>query len=213
MSRYLNRVISNPLYNKVRQDAENIVKNIPKVGPAAYKTVKKFQEGVKNLLVPGIVFEELGFRYFGPIDGHNLNELIKMFKNVSAIREPVFIHVVTKKGKGYKHSEDNPIGFHGVERFNVETGEAMKERKTEKTFTEYFGDKVTKLAKKNKDIVAITAAMPQGTGLQTFSEKFPERFFDVGITEPHAVTFAAGLARGGIKTCSGNIFNFLAKII
>jgi 1-deoxy-D-xylulose-5-phosphate synthase len=200
MSRYLNRVITNPLYNKVRDEAEKIVKGIPKLGPATYKTVKKFQEGLKNLLVPGILFEELGFRYFGPIDGHDLRELIAMLGNILPMKEPVIIHAVTKKGKGYSYAEKDPTRFHGVTSFDVETGKKMSDDMGEgETFTGFFSRKMAKLGGKNRNIVAITAAMPDGTGLQKFSEEYPDRFFDVGITEPHAVTFAAGLAKGGMK--------------
>jgi 1-deoxy-D-xylulose-5-phosphate synthase len=200
MSRYLNRVITNPLYNKVRDEAEKIVKGIPKLGPATYKTVKKFQEGLKNLLVPGILFEELGFRYFGPIDGHDLGELIAMFRNILPMKEPVIIHAVTKKGKGYSFAEKDPTMFHGVASFDVETGIKLSDDIGEgETFTGYFSRKIADLGGKDRSIVAITAAMPDGTGLQEFAERYPDRFFDVGINESHAVTFAAGLARGGMK--------------
>ncbi len=212
MSNYLNRVISNPLYNKVRQEAEKIVKNIPKLGKPAFNTVKKFQEGLKNLLVPGILFEELGFRYFGPIDGHNIDQLIAMFQNIFTMKEPVFIHVITKKGKGYKHAEENPTKFHGIGAFDVKSGKTLeKADKNNKSFTEYFSDKITEIAGKNKNVVAITAAMPDGTGLQDFSERFPDRFFDVGITEPHAVTFAAGLAKGGATPVVAIYSTFLQR--
>jgi len=198
MSKYLNKIITNPVYNRFKGEAEKIVKSIPKLGPVAFKTVKKFQEGVKNLLVPGIVFEELGFRYFGPIDGHNIEQLITTFRNVQNLKEPVFIHTITKKGKGYDFAEKNPETYHGVGPFNIQTGESNSKPNGEKTFTEHFGEQIERLATKDDRIVAVTAAMPEGTGLRAFQEKFPERFFDVGITEPHAVTFAAGLAKGGL---------------
>lgn len=198
MSRYLNRVITNPLYNRVKNEAERILKNIPKVGPVAYKTVKKVQDGLKNLLVPGIIFEELGFRYFGPVDGHDLEELISMIRRVQAMKEPVFIHAITQKGRGYKFAEESPTKFHGIEAFDMATGNVIKEQVPEKCFTSYFSEKILELGLKNKNIVTITAAMPDGTGLQEFATEFPDRFFDVGITEPHAVTFAAGLAKAGL---------------
>lgn len=198
MSKYLNRVISNPLYNRVRSEAEKVVKGIPGLGSTAYNAIKKFQEGLKNLIVPGIVFEELGFRYFGPIDGHDIEQLISVFRNIQSLKEPVFIHTITRKGKGYKYAEDSPTAFHGVSGFDIKTGKILKEDK-EKSFTDHFGGKMVELARKDKRVVAITAAMPDGTGLSLFAEKFPERFFDVGITEPHAVTFAAGLAKSGFK--------------
>ncbi|MGB2598891.1 MAG: 1-deoxy-D-xylulose-5-phosphate synthase [Candidatus Omnitrophota bacterium] len=211
MSRYLNKVIANPLYNRVREEAEKVVKSIPKLGPVAYKTIRKFQEGLKNLLVPGILFEELGFRYFGPIDGHNIEGMISLFRNTLDLKGPVIVHVITKKGKGYKYAEKDPIKFHGVQSFNVTTGRMPKEKAGEKSFTRYFSDKIVELGCRNSDVVAITAAMPDGTGLQKFFEKFPERFYDVGITESHAVTFAAGLARGGLKPVVAIYSTFLQR--
>lgn len=200
MSRYLNNVITNPLYNKVRNEAEKIVKSIPKLGPVAHKTVKKFQEGLKNLLVPGILFEELGFRYFGPIDGHDIDQLVNIIQKIVLLDEPVFLHVITKKGKGYVFAEEDPVRFHGVDSFDISTGRSLSDAKQkEKPFTTFFSEKIVELAQKDKRIAAITAAMPDGTGLSDFAKKFPERFFDVGITESHAVTFAAGLAKGGMK--------------
>jgi len=211
MSRYLNRVIANPLYNKVKDEAEKIVKGIPKLGPKAYRTIKKFQEGLKNLLVPGIVFEELGFRYFGPIDGHNIQEMISLFNNIKNLREPVFVHIITKKGKGYRFAEKDPARFHGTDAFDIATGRTIAEEKREKTFTCHFSEKIAKLAEKDVRLVAITAAMPDGTGLKVFSEKFPDRFFDVGITEEHAVTFAAGLTKGGMRPVVAIYSTFLQR--
>ena len=211
MSRYLNTVITNPLYNKVRQEAEKVVKSIPKLGPAAYSTVRKFQEGLKNLLVPGILFEELGFRYFGPVDGHNLKQLIPMLQNILQMKEPIFVHVITKKGKGYKFAEEDPTKFHGVSSFNIKTGETEGKEGQKTTFTECFSESILKIGEKNKNVVAITAAMPDGTGLTEFSKKFPNRFFDVGITESHAVTFSAGLAKGGMKPVVAIYSTFLQR--
>jgi 1-deoxy-D-xylulose-5-phosphate synthase len=211
MSRYLNKVLANPLYNKVREEAEKVVKSIPKLGPVAYKTIRKFQEGLKNLLVPGILFEELGLRYFGPIDGHNIDDMISIFRNTMDLKGPVIIHVITKKGKGYKYAEKDPVKFHGVSSFNVATGKMPKKKTEEKSFTDYFSDKLIEMGCKDSRITAITAAMPDGTGLQEFSEKFPDRFFDVGITEPHAVTFAAGLAKGGLKPVVAIYSTFLQR--
>ena len=211
LSRYLNNVITNPLYNKVRAEAEKVVKGIPKVGGPAYRAAKKFQEGVKNLLVPGILFEELGFRYFGPIDGHNIEQLVATIRNVADLEEPVFIHTITKKGKGYKYAEENPTVFHGVSAFEIDNGGMASDKPEDKTFTCHFSDKIQRLAEKDKKIVAVTAAMPDGTGLAGFAEKFPERFFDVGITEAHAVTFAAGLAKGGMKPVVAIYSTFLQR--
>jgi 1-deoxy-D-xylulose-5-phosphate synthase len=212
LSKYLNSVITNPMYNRVRGEAEKIVKSIPKLGPKAHKAVKKFQEGIKNLLVPGIIFEELGFRYFGPIDGHDLEQLIHIIGNVMTLKEPVILHTVTKKGKGYSFAEKDPVRFHGLSGFDPATGKSREaEDRSERDFTDHFGEKITELAGENSRIVAVTAAMPDGTGLGSFAGNFPERFFDVGITEPHAVTFAAGLAAGGMKPVVAIYSTFLQR--
>ncbi|MDD4956996.1 MAG: 1-deoxy-D-xylulose-5-phosphate synthase [Candidatus Omnitrophica bacterium] len=212
MSRYLNSVITNPLYNKVKEESEKIVKSIPKLGPVAHKTVKKFQEGLKNLLVPGILFEELGFRYFGPIDGHDIDQLISVMRKILVLKEPVFLHVITKKGKGYGFAEADPERFHGVGAFDLGTGNDVKRPNGEDlSFTGYFSRKMSKLGEKNPSIVGITAAMPEGTGLKAFAKAFPERFFDVGINEPHAVTFAAGLAKSGFTPIVAIYSTFLQR--
>ena len=180
MSRYLNKVITNPVYNRVREETEKAVKSIPKLGGVAYSAVRKIQEGVKNLLVPGVLFEELGFRYFGPIDGHNIQQLISTFKNTFSLKEPVLIHVITKKGKGYKFAEDDPTRLHGITCFDIDTGDSPSGKDAQKMFTCHFGRKITELAGKDERIVAVTAAMKDGTGLKDFAEKFPDRFYDVG---------------------------------
>jgi len=211
MSRYLNKVITNPLYNRVRDEAQKIVKSIPKLGPKAVRAVKKFEEGIKNLLVPGILFEELGFRYFGPINGHDIGQLISIFNNTFSLKIPVFIHVITRKGKGYNGAEEDPTKFHGVTSFDVGTAQVPHEKENEKTFTQHFGEKIVKLGEMNKKVVAITAAMKDGVDLNEFAERFPDRFYDVGITEEHAVTFAAGLAKGGVKPVVAIYSTFLQR--
>ena len=211
MSRYLNTVISNPLYNKLMQETEKVIQNIPKVGPVTVKAIKKVQESMKNLLVPGIVFEELGFRYFGPIDGHDIEQIIATLKNINQLDGPIFLHVITKKGKGYKPAEDNPSDFHGVNAFDVDTGKIEGAKANGESFTGYFSRKIVDLARKNEKVVAITAAMPDGTGLKEFSENFPERFIDVGITEGHAVTLSAGLAKGGMSPVVAVYSTFLQR--
>lgn len=212
MSRYLNNVITNPLYNKVRAETESLVRSIPRLGPTAYKTFKKFQEGLKNLLVPGIVFEEIGVRYFGPVDGNDIAQVIDILQRILQFNEPVLLHAITKKGKGYKFAEEDPERFHGVSSFDMATGKSLENgAEEEKSFTAHFGDKITELAGKDRRIVAITAAMPHGTGLAKFAEKYPDRFFDVGITEPHAVTFAGGLAKGGQRPVVAIYSTFLQR--
>lgn len=199
LSRYLNRIIATPAYNKIRKDIEKVVKRIPRFGFRAYRAARKLEEGLKNLLIPGMIFEELGFRYFGPIDGHNITQLVKTFKNLKDLNEPILIHVVTKKGKGYKHAEENPSSFHGTGPFDIATGKKCASQASGATFTEAFGEEMVRLAALDPKIVGITAAMLDGTGLNNFARIFPERFFDVGIAEEHAVAFSAGLARAGFK--------------
>lgn len=198
LSKYLNRIIATPTYNKIRMDVEKLVKRIPRFGFGAYRAARKLEEGLKNLLIPGMLFEELGFRYFGPIDGHNITQLVTTFRNLKDLHEPILIHVITKKGKGYKFAENDPAAFHGTGPFDLVTGRKLS-ASSQTTFTQSFGDKAALLAEKDPKIVAITAAMPEGTGLDKFAAKFPERFFDVGISEEHAIGLAAGLARNGFR--------------
>ncbi len=196
LSKYLTRMISNPIYNRLRIEMESFLSHIPLAKKFVPKA-KKFEETLKGLIIPGMFFEELGFRYFGPIDGHNLEELIPTLRNVLSLNGPRILHLITKKGKGYKIAEENPELFHGVSSFNPETGNHTK--RYQESFSQVFAQKLVDLAKVDKRIVAITAAMPEGTGLSLFKEKIPERFFDVGIAEAHAVGLASGLAKGGKK--------------
>lgn len=212
LSRYLNSIFTNPLYNRLRKQMQEIVKKIPLVGKRAFNVARRFEEGLKNLLVPGMLFEELGFRYFGPIDGHDINAIIRTLKNIMTLREPIILHVLTKKGKGYKFAERQPSIFHSSGPFDIKTGKRLKSKGAKSnTFTASFSKKLIELAKKNKKIVAITAAMPDGTGLAPFAKEFPNRFFDVGIAEGHAVGFAAGLAKGGLKPVVAVYSTFLQR--
>ena len=210
LSKYLNRIMVNPSYNKIRKDVEKLVKRIPRFGFRAYRAARKLEEGLKNLLIPGMLFEEMGFRYFGPIDGHDISRLVATFKNLKDLNEPIIIHVITKKGKGYGKAEENPAAFHGTGAFNLETGEKAQAEGAA-TFTEAFGEKMAELAKKDPKIIGITAAMLDGTGLNGFAELFPDRFFDVGIAEEHAVGFSAGLARGGLRPVVAIYSTFLQR--
>jgi len=201
ISNYLNRVMINPLYNKIREDLQKLLKRVPFFGFKAFRAARKLEEGLKNLLVPGVLFEELGFRYFGPIDGHNLEQLTTTFKSVLEFKEPKLIHVLTKKGKGYRYAEEKPSSFHGIAPFDSITGEPSRVKansRCQESYSQVFGRKLTELAEKNSRIVAVSAAMCDGTGLAGFARKFPRRFFDVGIAEGHAVTFSAALAEGGL---------------
>ncbi|MDD4297544.1 MAG: 1-deoxy-D-xylulose-5-phosphate synthase [Ruminiclostridium sp.] len=197
MSRYLSRIRTEPIYFKVRDDFQTLVEKIPAIGKSAKKVLHRVKGSLKSLLLPGILFEELGFRYYGPIDGHNISEMQEVMKKVKGMRGPIMIHVCTTKGRGYTPAEEKPQKYHGISPFDVETGQVKK--MSNGSFSNVFGNKLTELAEKHKEIVAITAAMPEGTGLNQFSEKFPKRFFDVGIAEQHAVTMAGGLAVNGLK--------------
>lgn len=210
LSSYLGRLITNTRYNKMKGDIESILKSIPSVGNQMFRKIKKLEERIKSFFVPGILFQELGFKYVGPIPGHNFNYLIETFNNVNQLRGPILIHVVTKKGKGYNPSEEDASAFHGASPFYISNGK-FKKKTQNPSYTEIFSDTLIELAKKDEKVLGITAAMPQGTGLNKFAEVFPERFYDVGIAEQHAVTFAAGLAAEGFKPVVAIYSTFLQR--
>lgn len=209
LSAYLNRILTGEFYQKFKKETKSFLEGIPKLGKRAAKIVQRTEEMLKGLLLPGIIFEELGFNYVGPIDGHNIELLIETCKRIKAASSPTLIHVVTKKGKGYKFSEKSPSFFHGIGPFKVETGSVITGDVA--TYSKAFGDFLTDLAAKDERVIAISAAMKEGTGLEHFAEKYPERFYDVGIAEPHAVTFAAGLATQGLKPVIAIYSTFLQR--
>ena len=182
-------------YRKSNNKLKKIISSVPLIGQYLTYIIKKIKKTLKQLFIPGMYFEEIGLKYIGPIDGHNIEELEAIFKKAKNIDEPVLIHVITKKGKGYKFAEESPEQYHGVSPFNIDTGVVPSNNKT---YSEVFGNKLCELAKENKKIVAITAAMKDGTGLSRFSEMFKERFYDVGIAEQHALTLAAVIAKNGM---------------
>ena len=196
INKLLTRLRAKRRYTVSNQKGRKIIEKIPVIGRLTVKAVKRIKKSIKQLIIPKMYFEEIGFKYLGPVDGHNLEDLEYILSRAKELDEPVLIHVLTKKGKGYKPAEDNPDKFHGTGPFNIETGESTK--KKSKDYSKAFGEKLIELAEKNDRIVAITAAMRDGTGLKDFSTKYPERFFDVGIAEQHALTFAAGLAKEGM---------------
>lgn len=210
ISGYLSRFRLDPAYNKLREEVEKILKKIPGIGEKVCHIGETIKESIKALVVPGMLFEELGLRYFGPIDGHNLERLIKAISLAKEINEPIVIHVITKKGKGFKPAEDHPEKFHGSSPFEISTGEPKKKIR-EVTYTEVFGRTLSRLADLDEKIVGITAAMPSGTGLDLFQKTHPDRFYDVGIAEQFAVTFAAGLAAGGYKPVCAIYSTFLQR--
>ena len=209
LSAYLNRILTGEFYQKFRRDTKSFLEGIPKLGKRAARIAQRTEELLKGLFLPGIIFEELGFNYIGPIDGHNIELLIETCKRIKGAESPTLIHAVTKKGRGYKFSEKRPSFFHGVGPFKVETGSIITGGGS--TYSETFGRILTDLAAKDDRIVAISAAMKEGTGLREFSERYPDRFYDVGIAEPHAVTFAAGLATQGLRPVVAIYSTFLQR--
>jgi len=212
ISTYINKLISLPIYNRFQASLEHFLKSRIPNGGRLLRAVNKLEEGLKGLFIPGMLFEELGFRYFGPLDGHNLNTLIPSLKNILNIKGPRLLHVVTKKGKGYSPAEKEPVRFHGLGPFDKTSGQCVvKETPQPDSYTAVFSRKLIELASQDKTMVAITAAMPEGTGLDRFRDLYPERFFDVGIAEAHAVCFAGGLARGGLRPFVAIYSTFLQR--
>jgi 1-deoxy-D-xylulose-5-phosphate synthase len=209
LSNYLNRIITGTLYNAWKPRFENLIKAIPGVGAAALKLTYFLEEAAKGLVAPGMLFEELGFRYFGPVNGHNLGELIPMLERVQTISGPILLHVQTQKGKGYGPAEKNPVGFHGTPSFDAATGERQLGKGF--SFSQVFARALLGEARRNPKVVAVVAAMTAGTGLEEFSQKLPQQFFDVGIAEGHAVTMAGGLAAAGLRPVVAVYSTFLQR--
>jgi 1-deoxy-D-xylulose-5-phosphate synthase len=209
LSAHLNRIMTGDFVSRAREEIKSRLKNLPGVGDLVYKAARQLEEAVKGLVTPGILFEELGFTYIGPVDGHNLSHLIETLRNVKRLKGPRIVHVITKKGKGYVPAEADPARFHGVSKFDVATGASPQNGRP--TFTDAFGDAVIQLAELDKKVVAVTAAMCLGTGLEKFSQLFPDRFYDIGIAEQHGVTFAAGLACQGLKPFVAIYSTFLQR--
>ena len=196
MNMLLSKLRTKRTYTKSSVSIKNMINKIPVVGKPFVKIVQRVKRSIKQLIIPKMFFEDIGFRYLGPVDGHNIEELERMLKITKELDGPVLLHVLTKKGKGYEIAEKNPDKYHATSPFDIETGEVKK--KKGKDYSKVFGDKLIKLAKKNKNIVAITASMKDGTGLCEFQKEFPNRFFDIGIAEQHAVGLAAGMAKEGL---------------
>jgi 1-deoxy-D-xylulose-5-phosphate synthase len=207
---YLARVITFRPYDKFRSDVQELVKSIPSVGQSIFGAARRLEESIKGLLTPGILFEALGFRYVGPVKGHDLPVLVRTLEGVTKLRGPVLLHVLTQKGKGYVPAENDATTYHGHPPFDVATGKP-RAKATAKPYTQVFAETLVKLAAADADIVALTAAMPDGTGLNLFREKFPERFFDVGIAEQTAVLLAAGMACQGLRPVCAVYSTFLQR--
>ncbi len=211
LSSFLSRKLSAKYFMDLREELKEFLRSLPRFGDDVYNIAKRTEESFKTFITPGMLFEAFNFTYFGPINGHRLDHLIDTLQNVKEINKPVLLHVTTKKGKGYPPAERNPTYFHGVGSFEISTGNSISLKTTPQTYTEAFGNTLVELARQDDRIVAVTAAMPEGTGLKAFSEAFPERFFDVGIAEQHAVTFAAGMATEGFRPVVAVYSTFLQR--
>lgn len=211
VSSLLSRTFSAKYLQDFKKEVGDFLKSLPKFGDDIYHFAKRSKESFKTFITPGMLFEAFNFEYFGPINGHNLDHLIDILNNVKCLNEPVLLHVTTTKGKGYPPSEKNPVYFHGVGCFDADTGETLKEECTIPTYTHVFGQTLLKMASEDHRIIAVTAAMPEGTGLSDFAHAYPDRFFDVGIAEQHAVTFAAGLATEGLRPVVAIYSTFLQR--
>jgi len=211
LSNFLSRTITSEFVHKIKKDLEGFLESLDGLGRGVLQVAKRAEESLKGLFTPGMLFEAFGFEYVGPIDGHNIELLLKTLENVKRFDDAVLIHVLTKKGKGYAPAEANPSLFHGVGPFDVATGRVLKGKGGAASYTAMFGEALKRIAEEDDKVVAVTAAMPDGTGLSGFAAAFPERFFDVGIAEQHAVTFAAGLASEGFKPVFAVYSSFLQR--
>ena len=208
---YLNRIVHGQAYHRLREEVEKLMLAVPHVGRRLLRISKDIVESAKTVLIPGLVFEELGFEYVGPINGHDMHELLAVLAKVKKNSKPTLVHIVTQKGKGYSIAEKLPVKYHGVTQFDVSTGAFHKAPAKAPSYTAVFGKALCELAEKDSRIIGITAAMSEGTGLDEFSKRFPERFFDVGIAEQHAVTFATGLACEGMRPVVAIYSTFLQR--
>jgi 1-deoxy-D-xylulose-5-phosphate synthase len=206
MSNYLTRILSGKVYTSMREGSKTVLSTIPPM----WELAKRAEEHMKGMVMPSTLFEELGFNYYGPIDGHDLHTLLKTLRNLRGLSGPRFLHVVTRKGKGYEPAEGNPCGYHGVTPFDPTTGK-MEKKPAGKSYTQVFGDWLCDMAEADPRLIAITPAMREGSGLAPFSERFPKRYFDVGIAEQHALTFAAGLACEGYRPVVAIYSTFLQR--
>ncbi len=210
VSQYLNGIRTNAKYLDLKDSIYYGLLDMPKYGQKFVKKIQNLKNGLKQLVIPGMFFEDMGITYLGPVDGHDIKALTKVLNEAKGVKNAVLVHVITKKGKGYEPAENHPARFHGAEPFVIETG-LPKKQKEKANYTDVFATVMNKLGEKDDKIVAITAAMPDGTGLKRFKNRYPDRFFDVGIAEEHAVTFAAGLAAGGLKPVVAVYSSFLQR--
>lgn len=210
ISRYLSGLRTTQTYTEIKKGVEGTLKKIPGRGDRIVSQLRKTKSGIKQLFVPGMFFEDMGITYLGPVDGHDVRKLVKVLNEAKRVDHAVLVHVITEKGKGYRPAEENPSRFHGTGPFDIRTGEPAEKSSTD-SYTEVFSKVLADIARKDEKVVAITAAMADGTGLAPFKKYFPKRFFDVGIAEEHAMTFAAGLAAGGMKPVFAVYSSFLQR--
>ena len=211
LSSFLSRKFSGKRLQEARKELGEFLKSLPKIGDDVYQFAKRTEDSIKTFTTPGMLFEAFNFEYFGPINGHRLDHLIDILNNIKHLKEPVLLHVTTQKGKGYAPAEKNPVYFHGCGCFEIETGQCIEPHKPVATYTEIFGQTMLQMAEKDPRIVAVTAAMPEGTGLAEFARTYPDRFFDVGIAEQHGVAFAAGMATEGLRPVVAIYSTFLQR--
>ena len=211
MSTYLSAIRTAETYTGMKMGVTKALNRVPVVGESIVESVRRTKKSIKQLFIPGMLFENIGLTYLGPVNGHDMRQMMRLFNEAKKVKGPVLVHVLTEKGHGYEPAEKNPDRFHGTGPFEIATG--RQKESGGMSFTDVFSDALTELGKKNKRLAAITAAMPSGTGLQRFSEEFPSRFFDVGIAEEHAVTFAAGLALGGMIPVAAVYSSFLQRAV
>lgn len=210
MSRYLNGIRSGEGYNELKKQVSGVLSRIPVIGTGLVDKISRTKNSIKQLIIPGMLFENMGITYLGPVDGHDIRAMAKVFREARKLDHAVLVHVLTKKGRGYSPAEKHPSRFHGVEPFDIATGKPLK-KKVYPSYTDVFSRELCRIAQEHPEVVAITAAMPDGTGLKAFSRKFPERFFDVGIAEQHAVTSAAGMAAAGLRPVVAVYSSFLQR--
>ena len=212
MSSYLSALRTEESYTGMKINVTKTLKKVPKIGPAIVDTMRKTKSSIKQLIIPGMLFENMGITYLGPVDGHNMRQMMRLFNEAKRVEGPVIVHVLTEKGRGYTPACVHPDRFHGTGPFDIKTGKSLSAKKS-RTYTDVFSDTVTALGKEQKKLVCITAAMREGTGLKRFAKEFPDRFFDVGIAEEHAVSFAAGLALGGMIPVVAIYSSFLQRAV
>ncbi len=209
-SSFISRKMTGRYFRDLKKEMQGLLRNIPAIGTDILHFAKRAENSLKGFLTPGALFEALGFDYLGPLDGHDLSQLVEVFTNINGLDGPLLVHVMTTKGKGYKPAEDTPHKYHGVGAFDIATGKGAP-KAAAKSYTDVFGETMVQLAEQDPKIVAITAAMPDGTCLNTFAERFPKRFFDVGIAEQHGMTFAAGLAADGFRPVTAIYSTFVQR--